>query len=299
LLLSPVAVSHAATEPVIRLGVTASDAFAEGHYAQQLGLFKKAGLNVEITRFTTGAAVATGVASGAIDVGVSNVALLARAVSHGAPIVFIAGGGMYSSRTPVSALCAPKNAPFATAKELEGKTIAITALGDQTQLGLSRWLEKNNADPAKVHYLQIPFADMGAALQSGIADAAMLTEPWLSAAVRSGGARVIAKPYDTVAPQFLIGVWFTSSSWYAHNAAPARRFASVIYQTARWANTHHDETAIMLANFSRVDVQTIRSSTRAPYSTELSSALIQPQLDLAQRFHAIDGPLNANDLIAK
>jgi ABC-type nitrate/sulfonate/bicarbonate transport system substrate-binding protein len=79
----------------------------------------------------------------------------------------------------------------------------------------------------------------------------------------------------------------------------AKRFANVIYETARWANAHHDETATMLASFSRVDVQTIRASTRAPYSTELSAALIQPQLDLAYRFHAIDGPVNANDLIAK
>ncbi len=299
LLVLPAGAPSAAAEPPLRLGVTASDAFAEGYYAQEMGFFKKAGLNVEITRFTTGAAIATGVSSGAINVGVSNVALLARGIGRGAPFLLIAGGGMYSSRAPISALAASRNTQFTTAKELEGKTIAITALGDQTQIGVFAWLEKNNADASKVRFIQIPFSDMGAALQNGLADAAMMTEPWLSAAVHSGGARVVAKPYDAVAPQFLIGVWFTSSSWYAKNPALAKRFAAVIYETARWANTHHDQTASMLASFARVDVQTIRAATRAPYSTQLEPALVQPQLDWAYKFHDINGPINANDIIAK
>ncbi|HXP94742.1 MAG TPA: ABC transporter substrate-binding protein [Candidatus Binatia bacterium] len=299
LLVSPAGTPSAAAEPPLRLGVTASDAFAEGYYAQEMGFFKKAGLNVEITRFTTGAAIATGVSSGAIDVGVSNVAFLARQIEHGAPLVFIAGGGLYSSRAPISALCIAKNAHIATAKDLEGKTLAITAIGDQTQIGVSAWLEKNNADPSKVRLIQIPFADMGAAIQSGLADAAMMTEPWLSAALHNGSARILAKPYDAVAPEFLIGVWFTSTSWYAKNMTTAKRFASVIYETARWANAHHDQTAPMLATFARLDVQTIRAATRAPYSTSLAPALIQPQLDWAYKIRAIDGPLNANDIIAK
>ena len=105
LLLSPVNSTGAQGEPVIRVGVTSSDAFAEAYYAAQLGLFKKAGLNVEITPFTTGAAVATGVASGAVDIGVSNVGLLGWAIGHGTPFVFIAGGALYTSAASITSLC--------------------------------------------------------------------------------------------------------------------------------------------------------------------------------------------------
>jgi NitT/TauT family transport system substrate-binding protein len=299
LLLLPATPSRAQAEPALRVGVTASDAFAEANYAQQLGLFKKAGLNVEITPFTTGAAVATGVASGAIDIGVSNVALLARAISRGSPFVFIAGGGMYTTTAPITGLCALKTAPVRSAKELEGRTIAITALGDQTQIGLSAWIEKNGADPAKVHFIQIPFGEMRTALENGLADAAVITEPWLSAALRAGTVRTIAKPYDAVAPQFLIGVWFTTAQFYAKNRARAKRFVDVIYETARWANAHRDQTAQMLSTNAKIDLQTIRSMTRSPYSLKLEPSLVQPQLDLVYKFHLIESPINASELIAR
>ena len=123
----------------------------------------------------------------------------------------------------------------------------MTAAGDLTQLGASAWLAGNGADVSKVHFIQITFADMRSALENGLADAAVITEPWLSSAVRSGNIRQVAKPYDAVAPQFLIGVWFTTSQYYAKNAAQAKRFADVIYQAARWANAHHDLTAPILA----------------------------------------------------
>lgn len=295
----PAFVSGASPEAAIKVGVTASDAFAEAHYAQEMGFFKKAGLKVSITPFTTGAAVATGVASGTVDVGISNVALLARAVGRGAPFVFIAGAGMYSTQSPISALCVLKNASLHQAKDLEGMTVAITAIGDQTQIGVSAWLVKNNVDLSKVHFLQIPFTEMHAALQGGLADAAIITEPWLSASLQSGDVRVLSKPYDAVAPQFLIGVWFTTSQWYEKNPALAKRFAKVIYDTARWANAHRDLTAPMLAGYAKMNLQTIRSMTRAPYSTGLDPALIQPQLDLTYKLHLIDRPISASTLIVK
>jgi NitT/TauT family transport system substrate-binding protein len=296
---SSASAAGAQTAPAVRVGVTSSDAFAEAYYAQQLGLFKKAGLNVVITPFTTGAAVATGVASGAVNIGVSNVALLARAVDRGSPLLFIAGGGMYTTSSPISALLAPRSSTFRVAKDLEGRTVAITAIGDQTQIGVSAWLGKNGADPAKVHFLQIPFGEMHAALTNGLADAAIVTEPWLSATLRDAAIKIIAKPYDSVAPQFLIGVWFTTAQYYSKNAVLAKRFAAVIYETARWANAHRDQTAPMLAEYARIDVQTIRSMTRAPYASRLEPALIQPQLDLAYKFNLIAKPINATDLIAR
>ena len=53
----------------LRVGATANDTYAEAYYAQDLGIFTKAGLAVEITTFTNGAAVSSAIAAGALDVG--------------------------------------------------------------------------------------------------------------------------------------------------------------------------------------------------------------------------------------
>lgn len=284
---------------VIRVGLSSSDAFAEGYYAQRLGLFKKAGLNVELTRLTTGAAIATAVSSGALDIGISNPALLGKMTSDGAPFTLLAGGGMYSTRSPITALCVLRNGPVRKPKDLLGKTIAIVATGDLTQIGLSAWLDKNGIDPAKVHLIQIPFSEMDAALQNGLADSAVITEPWLSEALHGGHARALAKLYDAVAPQFLIGIWFTSTQWYAKNQTLAHRFVETIYEAGRWANAHPERSAKLLADFSKVDLQTILAMQRAPYATALDPSMLQPPLDLAYKYHMMERALSAVSLIAK
>ncbi|HXP92473.1 MAG TPA: ABC transporter substrate-binding protein [Candidatus Binatia bacterium] len=289
----------AQTQTVIRLGVGPGDAFSEGYYAQQQGFFKKAGLNVEIRPFRTGATIMTGVAAKSIDIGISNVPALAQEISRGAPLVLIAGGGLYTTRDAISALCVASGSPLRAPADFVGKTIAVIALRDQSHLGTLAWLDHSQVDISKVHFITLPFNEMAVGIESGLADAALITEPWLSAAVRTGKFRILAKPYDVIAPQFLIGVWFTTSEWYAEHSDIAKRFVKVIYETARWANAHHEQTAKLLSQTSKVDVQTILSMTRTPYPTILDPALVQPPLDMAFKYHAIDHALNASNLIVK
>lgn len=286
-------------ETIVRVGDTATDAFAEGFYAVNRGFYKDAGINVEITPFSTGAAIATGVASGTIDVGVSNISLLVQAIARGTPFVFIAGSGVYSAQRPITGLAVLSNAPLHAAHDFPGKTIAVAAIADLTQLSVYAWLTKAGVDPKSVHFIEIPFTEMTAALSSGLADAAVLVEPYLSVAVRNGTARVAAWPYSSIAPSFMIGAWFTTKQWHLSNRDLCKRFAAVIYQTATWANGHESETAQLLSSIAKIPQDTTRSMTRSLYATMLDPASIQPQLDLAYDFHAIDRPLKAADLIAK
>lgn len=289
----------AQTQPVIRLGIGKSDASAEGYYARQQGFFKKAGLKVELTPFRTGETIVTGVASESVDIGISNVPVVAHEISRGTSLVFVAGGGLYSPRHPISALCVASGSPLRTPSDFVGKTVAIPALGDQAHLGTMAWLEHNHVDISKVHFIVLPYTDMAAGIQNGIANAAIITEPWLSEAVRSGKVRVLARPLDAIARQFFIGVWFTTSKWYSGHPDVAKRFVKAIYETAIWANAHRDQTAKLLSQYSNVDLQTIRSMSRITYSTALDPALVQPPLDLAFQYHETDRALNANNLIVK
>lgn len=287
------------TQPVIRIGIGKSDATAEGYYAQQLGFFKRAGLQVEILPFRTGQTIVTGVATGGIDIGISNVSNLAREISRGTPLVLIAGGGLYSPSVASEELCVANRSLLRTPSDFVGKTIAIAALGSQSQLGILAWLDHNSVDTSKVHFIAIPTADMASGIENGLADAASIPEPWLSAAVRKGECRVSARPLDAVAPQFLIGVYFTTSKWYAEHSDIAKRFVKVIYETARWANANHAESAKLLSQVSGIDLQTILAMSRTPFATSLDPSLVQPQLDLALKYHASDRALNANNLIVK
>jgi NitT/TauT family transport system substrate-binding protein len=295
----PASTIVAQPQAAIRVGMTAGDAFAEAYYAQEMGFFHKAGLRVEIRPFSTGTAVTKGLDSNAIDIGISNVINVSRSVARGAPYVFIAPGGLYTAKSPIVGLAVLRDAPIRGAKDLEGKNIGVTALGDTAQLGVATWVDNHGGSSAKVHFVRLTWADLEAGLENGLVDATLNAEPWLSAALNRGHARVLARPYDDIASTFVIGMWVTTASWYTKNRSLTRRFADAIYQTARWANSHRDQSAVLLSKYSQIDIQTIHTMTRALYAEKFDLSQIQPELDLAYRYRTIDRQVDASSLIAR
>ncbi len=79
-----------------------------------------------------------------------------------------------------------------------------------------------------------------------------------------------------------------------------RRLATALYDTARWANGHHDETAPILAKYAKLDLARIRAMNRTRYATSLDPKLMQPVLDIALRYNLLEKPKSpAADLIAR
>jgi NitT/TauT family transport system substrate-binding protein len=136
---------------------------------------------------------------------------------------------------------------------------------------------------------------MRAAIQRGTIAAATISEPFLSNA--KNDLRYLGRPYDAVASRFLISQWITTRSWLANNTAGAKRFTAAIYQTARWANAHHDESLPILVKYLKVDPARMAGVKRAAFSTELVPSLVQPVIDVAVKYKLIPKPLDAATLI--
>jgi NitT/TauT family transport system substrate-binding protein len=289
------ALAQAAT---VRIGATANDTYAEAYYAQDKGFFTSAGLTVELTTFTNGAAVSAAVAAGALDVGISNPVQIANAVAHGIPFVFFAGGALYSTAAPTTVLCVAADGKIRTAKDFVGQTIAISALKDITDLAKTEYLLKNGVDPDAVRSIELPFAEMGPALARGTVAGAVISEPSLTNAIESGSARAFAKVFDAFAPRFLISGWFTTKDWYAKNTPLAKRVAATLYQTARWANANASESAKLLAAHSKVNAETAAKMTRCVYAETITPALIDPLLAVSYQAKLTDRLISGAELIA-
>ena len=286
-----------AQSDTIHAGGTFSDTFAEGFYADALHSFKKSGLDVDITQFANGPAQMTAVLGGALDIGLSDTVSLATAISKSAPFVVIAGAGMYRSAAPTTALCVPTNSALKTAKDLQGKTIAILGLHDVTEIGTWSWLERNGVSPDAVKFAEIPLPQVPGALDRGAVDAGILAEPFLSQSVGKT-VRVLAYVFDSVAPQFYISAWFTSKAFYAQHQSQIKQFVNVIYQTAAWANTHRPESAVILSQVTKVPLATVQAMTRVTYGTALDPQLIDPVLAALYKYQVISRRLTAAEMSA-
>jgi len=107
-----------------------------------MGFFKKAGLDVEITTLNNGGLISAGVAAGTFDVAQSAVSSVASAHERGINFVIIAPAALWTSDRPTSALVVAKNSPLASAKDFDGKTIAVNGLRNVTQVGPEAWIEQ-------------------------------------------------------------------------------------------------------------------------------------------------------------
>ncbi len=286
-----------AQSEVIRAAGTFSDTFAEGFYADARGSFKQSGLNVEVTQFANGPAQMTAVLGGALDIGLSDTVSLATAISKGAPFVLVAGAGMYRSVAPTTALCVPLTSTIQSAKDLAGKTVAILGLHDVTEIGTWAWLDHNGVSPDAVKFTEIPLPQVPGALDRGAVDAGILAEPFLSRG-ENKSVRVLAYVFDVIAPQFFISSWFTSKTYYQKDSGQVKRFVDVIYQTAKWANTHRADSATILSQVSKVPLATVQSMTRVLYGTALEPQLIDPVLAALFKYQIIARRLTPADVSA-
>jgi NitT/TauT family transport system substrate-binding protein len=280
---------------VIRVGEVNTDLYAEGYYALEAGMFKAAGLNVQVTTFATGGASATALAGNAVDVAITNPIALANAITHDVPWVIVALGGVYSSKAPSTALCVGSKSALRVPADFAGKTVAVSSLGNLEQIGFQQWLATNGVDPSAVRFVELKSTQMAPALERGTIDAAMITDPALSFAVKNG-TRVFAPAFDAIAKQFPISVWVASTGWAAQHPDLARRFAQVIYQAGRWANAHHEQTAPILAKYAGVDPGAMGGMPRALYAESSDAPALQKELDLAYRFKLISQPVSAAKL---
>ncbi len=281
----------------LRIASTPIDVGAQVYYAQALGMFKQAGLDVQIQTIDNGGAIAAAVAGGAADIGQSNVVSLATAYGKKLPFVVLAPAGVYSSASPTTVLVTLASAPYKTAKDLEGKTVITNGIMNIAQIGGDAWFDKNGADYRTVHWLEIPVPATAAALLGHRVDAAMMAEPSLTAALATGNFRVVGTPYDAIGSRWQIGAWFATKDWVAANPETARKFIAVMLQVARWANAHQAESLKILGDVSKVTYP--QNMHRATYGETLDAALFQPVIDNAAKFGAIAAPFPAGELFSK
>jgi len=282
----------------IRIGATPNDGFAEAYYGHDAGIFAKAGFADELTSFSNGAQVSTGVASGAIDVGISSVITLANATLRGLPFVYIAAGGLWATKAPTLALCVAADSPIHNPKDLEGKAVSVSGIKDITHLTTIAYLRNSGVDVTKINIIEMPFSEAGAALKRGAIAAGIISEPSFTVAMDAGEIRVLTHPFDVIGKDYMVGGWFTTLDWYRKNTATAKRFAAAMYDTARWANANHDKSAVILQKYTKIDSAVMQKMVRATYAEALTPAMIDGTLQLAFRENFIDRPVPASDMIA-
>jgi NitT/TauT family transport system substrate-binding protein len=280
---------------VVRIATLASDGGAQAFYAKEKGFFTSGGLDAEVTVMNS-SAIAPAIASGTFDFAQSTLATLAAAREHGQPFVVIAPSQLFQIKArPTAGIVVAKASPIKTARDFAGKIVAVSQLLGIAQVTTEAWIDKNGGDSTAVKFIEMPPSAMVAALEQGRVDAAEFGEPELADAL-SRGHRSLSSGYEAVADRFQIGAWYCTSSYAAAHPDAVRRFANVMAETARWANTHQAESGRILAKWTKLTVEP--TMPRVMYGERLNLTLMQPLIDVAAKYKALRSAIPASDMIA-
>lgn len=266
-------------------------------WAEQSGMFRKAGLNAVVQPASSGSAIAAGVAGGSYAIGKSSLVSIITAHVKGLPFVFVAGGSLYDTKHPYSVLTVKADSPLKTAKDLDGQTIAVPALSDLTTVATKGWVDQHGGDSTTLKFLELPFAQIPAALDQGRVVAGFIADPILQQALDAKQVRIFAHAFDAVAPQFMVTGWFVTSDYASKNQAEIQKFARVMREASADVVAHPADAVNLLAKFSNVDAAVIERTHRIGYAP-LEPKYIQPVIDISAKYKLIPAPFDAKELIA-
>jgi len=293
-LIAPPALQAQPALTVVTIGTLSSDNSAAVYYAQELGIFKKYGIDAQISALASGPVTAAAVTGGALDIGVANVATIAVARTRGVQLKFlfpasIAGAGTLTDQIAVAKIRPSPARPTSTERR-SGQRAARSAAVMRDVVG--RQARRRFQDPALI---EVPIPQMGIALSLHRIDAGMPVEPFVTA--QKDLIRSLGSVLDGVGPRYMVIGYLATDTWLASHADVAARFVRAMREASLWGNTHRAESAAMIERIMHVDPSVGAAMNRATYGTDLDPALMQPVLDAALKYGILDRPVPTSDLI--
>jgi NitT/TauT family transport system substrate-binding protein len=238
------------------------------------GFFRQAGLNVTVKSVTQSTAAIPDLLHGSIDViGGGNYVSFFEAQAHGTFPVEILAPAIDCTAETYGVVAMPSSG-ISKPADLAGKTIAVNLTQNIQTLTTSAVLAADGVSASSLHYVQIPFPDMGAALQANRVDAISAVEPFLAAALAAGGKLVTSTCSGAMA-NFPLSGYVTTRSWVAQHATAARAFQQALEKGNAFADAHPGAVRGLLPAYTSISAKAAASMPLGSYPGTLSAAPMQ------------------------
>jgi NitT/TauT family transport system substrate-binding protein len=238
------------------------------------GFFTQAGLNVTVKSVTQSTVAIPDLLHGSIDViGGGNYVSFFEAEAHGTfPVEVLAPAADCTADT--YGVVAMPSSGITKPADLAGKTIAVNLTQNVQTLTTSAVLTADGVNASSLHYVQIPFPDMSAALQANRVDAISAVEPFLSAALAAGGKLVTSTCTGAMA-DFPLSGYLTTKSWTQQHAAAARAFQQAIEKGNAYADAHPSVVRSLLPTYTSITAKAAASMPLGSFPGTLTTAPMQ------------------------
>ena len=237
------------------------------------------GIDVKWTEFPAGPQLLEGLNVGSIDFGTVGEAPPIFAQAAGANLVYVAN----EPPAPASeAIVVPKNSTLKSVADLKGKKVALNK-GSNVHYLLVKALEKAGLDYKDIDTVYLPPSDARAAFERGSVDAWVIWDPFLAAAEKQIGARILADGSGIVSNH----QFYLAARPYAEKHVDVIRIIiEELVKIDEWGRQNHKEVAAILSGQIGLDQSIVElAAQRYSYGIKpISNPVIEEQQKIADVF---------------
>src|SRR6201747_1074289 len=215
--------------------------------AEQLGEFKKAGVEVELINFKGGSQALTAVIGGSADV-VSG--YFDHCVNLAAKNQALEAFVVYDRYPGLALVVGPKQTGKITkVEDLKNTKVGVSAPGSSTDFFLKYLLNKHGVDTNSVGVVGIGLAATAvAAMEQGSVEAAVMLDPAITQLqARNKDLKILSDTrtqkdtLDVFGGEYPGGALYTKSAWIAAHPKEVQALTNAIVATLKWIHSHTAE----------------------------------------------------------
>jgi NitT/TauT family transport system substrate-binding protein len=291
--------SEAAGEPEIseiNVGTLPIVDVAAVHLAINEGLFEDEGLTVTPEVMQGGAAAIPALQGGDLDIAFGAWPSFLIANQNGIGLRAVADG-VAATEGFTEFIALPDSGLEGNPAGLAGKTVALNTLGNLGELALRATLADAGVEYSEVTAVELPFPEMGAALEAGNIDAAWAVEPGVTGNKANLDAVTIVDSYVDEMEGFPVAGYFVTTEFAEQNPNTVAAFTRAIQAAAEMLNDDPELRVATVLTYTELPEALLENVTFPEFRGELDVAELQRVYDYLLDFEMIEEGLDVGSLV--
>ena len=130
-------------------------------------------------------------------------------------------------------------------------------------------------------------------------DAAFVVEPFLSAGVASDSVSIVGWPYNAVQKRIPVSQYVATKTFITQNPGVIDRWVRAYNKSVDWTNQNQgsEEWTKIIAAYTRLAPEQIRSLSLPPYEKTVDAASIDIVVEQMRKNKMIEGPFDSKALL--
>ncbi len=289
--------SLSAAAEKVTIMYTATAAFASAFVAKDQGFFEKHGVDVTLQLNPNTSLVATAVASGSAEVGITTPTVAFQAVDNSIPLQSFASTNVFPDPSAAGLVVSPTSG-ITGPKDLAGKKIGVPGIGGLLDVVMLEWVAVNGGDPSKINVVEISLPQTADVLKSGQVDGVAGVDPFLSRAVDLGVGKLVGDFMTVVPPGTVGGIFVTTKAWADAHKDAIRGMQDALDDALVYIKSNQDSARASLAKYTTLPPKVVAGLKWPNLSTHLSpETSLKFWNELAVRQKLINTPIDLKAFI--